>query len=62
MEKYNLPIDTINKVLGYLGKRPYEEVSDLIAEVQQNAEKLDIVKPETKKKVKSDGRNKTRTR
>ena len=32
-----LPIETVNQVLGYLGTRPYQEVFQLIQAVQEAA-------------------------
>lgn len=32
-----LSVETINKVLAYLGKRPYEEVFQLISEIHAEA-------------------------
>ena len=33
----NLPMDTANAILGYLGTRPYQEVYQLIAAIQAAA-------------------------
>lgn len=33
-QKASLPVDLINAVLGYLGKRPYEETYQLINAIQ----------------------------
>ena len=33
----NLPVDTVNNILGYLGTRPYQEVYQLIAAIQSAA-------------------------
>jgi hypothetical protein len=41
---YELPEETINKILAYLGKQPYEQVWTLVQEVQQNAKKADNIK------------------
>jgi hypothetical protein len=35
--KIELPVETINQVLGYLGARPYQEVFHLIQAVQEAA-------------------------
>jgi hypothetical protein len=32
-----LPIETVNQVLGYLGTRPYQEVFQLIQAIQEAA-------------------------
>jgi hypothetical protein len=32
-----LPIETVNQVLGYLGTRPYQEVYSLIQAIQEAA-------------------------
>jgi len=32
-----LPIETVNQVLGYLGTRPYQEVFALIQDIQEAA-------------------------
>lgn len=50
---YKLPEETINKVLAYLGKQPYEEVWALIAELRHKAEKSDIIKAEPNKAKKT---------
>jgi len=34
----SLPIEVVNKVLTYLGTRPYSEVAGLISAVQNNSE------------------------
>jgi len=49
---YKLPEETINKVLAYLGKQPYEQVHILIAEIQQKVEKVDTISKDKKKKSK----------
>jgi len=36
-----LPVETVNKVLNFLASRPYTEVAELIAEVQQKSEILE---------------------
>lgn len=36
-QKIGLPIDLVNRILGYLGKQPYEEVFQLINAVQTQA-------------------------
>jgi hypothetical protein len=33
----NLPIETVNAILGYLGTRPYQEVYQMIAAIQAAA-------------------------
>lgn len=35
--KLQLPIETANQILGYLGTRPYQEVFQLIAAMQEAA-------------------------
>jgi hypothetical protein len=35
--KLQLPIETANQLLGYLGTRPYQEVFQLIAAMQEAA-------------------------
>lgn len=35
--KLQLPIETANQILGYLGTRPYQEVFQLIAAMQDAA-------------------------
>lgn len=35
--KLQLPIETANQLLGYLGTRPYQEVYQLIAAMQEAA-------------------------
>jgi len=35
--KIELPVETINQVLGYLGTRPYQEVFHLIHAIQEAA-------------------------
>ena len=37
MEKIVLSVDLVNKVLGYLGSRPYQEVFTLIDGLQEEA-------------------------
>lgn len=48
-----LSVDTINKVLGYLGARPYQEVFHLIDAIQTEAK---TQTPEEEKKA-DDGSN-----
>lgn len=36
-EKIELSINLINNILGYLGKRPFEEVALLVNSIQQEA-------------------------
>ena len=38
MDKITLPINPINAIMGYLGKQPYDQVYQLIAEVQKEAQ------------------------
>jgi len=38
MDKITLPINLINAIMGYLGKQPYDQVFQLIAEVQKEAQ------------------------
>ena len=38
MDKITLPINLINAIMGYLGKQPYDQVYQLIAEVQKEAQ------------------------
>ena len=33
----NMPIELVNSILGYLGGRPYQEVYQLIAAIQEAA-------------------------
>jgi hypothetical protein len=40
--KLELSVELINKVLAYLGKRPYEEVFQLIAEIHTEAKPKEI--------------------
>lgn len=35
----NMPIELVNSILGYLGNRPYQEVYQLIAAIQEAAKK-----------------------
>jgi hypothetical protein len=37
MDKINLSLPLVNAILGYLGKRPYEETFKLIAAIQEEA-------------------------
>lgn len=39
MSEYKISLETLNAVLGYLGKRPYEEVFGLIKAIQDEASK-----------------------
>ena len=41
--KIELSLELVNRILAYLGKRPYEEVFQLISEI------LDAAKPKEKK-------------
>ena len=38
MEKITLSVDLINKVLGYLGSRPYQEVFQMVDALQKEAQ------------------------
>jgi len=38
MDKITLPINLLNAIMGYLGKQPYDQVYQLIAEVQKEAQ------------------------
>ena len=38
MDKITLPINLVNAIMGYLGKQPYDQVYQLIAEVQKEAQ------------------------
>ena len=37
MQEIKLPVDLVNAIMGYLGKRPFEEVFQLIQAVQTAA-------------------------
>ena len=37
MDKITLPLNLVNAIMGYLGKQPYDQVFQLIAEVQKEA-------------------------
>ena len=37
MQEIKLPVDLVNAIMGYLGKRPFEEVLQLIQAVQTAA-------------------------
>lgn len=37
-----LPIETVNQVLGYLGTRPYQEVFQLIQAIQDAAKPKEV--------------------
>jgi len=41
-----LPIETVNQVLGYLGTRPYQEVYALIQAIQEAAKPPELPKVE----------------
>ena len=43
-ETINMPVQLVNAILQYMGTRPYVEVANLIAGVQQVAQ--DAAKPE----------------
>jgi len=38
MEKITLSINLLQAIMGYLGKQPYDQVFQLIAEVQKEAQ------------------------
>ena len=38
MDKITLPLNLVNAIMGYLGKQPYDQVFQLIAEVQKEAQ------------------------
>ena len=38
MENITLPLNLVNAIMGYLGKQPYDQVFQLIAEVQKEAQ------------------------
>jgi hypothetical protein len=38
MKEIALPVDLANAILQYLGQRPYQEVAQLIAEMQKAAQ------------------------
>ena len=40
--KLQLPIETVNQVLGYLGTRPYQEVYNLIQAIQDAAKPKEV--------------------
>ena len=44
--KLQLPIETANQLLGYLGTRPYQEVYQLIAAMQEAAKPPEAPKEE----------------
>lgn len=44
--KLELPIETVNQVLGYLGTRPYQEVFQLIQAIQEAAKPPEPAKVE----------------
>ena len=37
MDKITLSVNLVNAILGYLGKRPYEETFQLITAIQEEA-------------------------
>jgi hypothetical protein len=43
--KLQLPIETANQLLGYLGTRPYQEVFQLITAIQDAAKPLEAEAP-----------------
>lgn len=44
--KLQLPIETVNQLLGYLGTRPYQEVFGLIQAIQEAAKPQEEPKDE----------------
>lgn len=40
-ERVSIPLNTINDVLTYLGRRPYDEAAALIAAVHQSAQPVE---------------------
>ena len=44
--KLQLPIETANQLLGYLGSRPYQEVYQLIQSIQEAAKPPEPIKVE----------------
>ena len=38
MDKITLPLNLVNAIMGYVGKQPYDQVFQLIAEVQKEAQ------------------------
>jgi hypothetical protein len=36
-EMAQIPVDVLNKVLGYLSEKPFKEVQGLISSIQQNS-------------------------
>ena len=50
-----LPIETANKILGYLATRPYQEVYQLIQEMQAAAMPPQPKEPQNGGKVDSEG-------
>ena len=52
MEKYTLSIGTINKVLGYLGQAPYQQVAGLVQELQAElSDQMTANSPDVKEKA-----------
>ena len=48
MDKVILSIETTNKIMGYLGTRPYQEVFQLIEAIQKEAvTPAPVAEPET---------------
>lgn len=48
MNNMTITLDLANKILGYLGKRPYEEVFQLIDQFQSEHKSfIDSIKPPT---------------
>jgi hypothetical protein len=45
--KLQLPIETANQLLGYLGSRPYQEVYQLIQAIQDAAKPPEAEAPQT---------------
>jgi hypothetical protein len=46
MEKITLPIDLVNAILQYMASRPYNEVFQLIAAIQEQAAKQALPEPD----------------
>ena len=45
MDKITLPLNLVNAIMGYLGKQPYDQVFQLIAEVQKEAQNQTPTQP-----------------
>jgi len=52
--KISLPVDLVNAILGYLGKRPYEETYQLINAVQTQATMAAAAEQQEKQEQKSE--------